>query len=160
VVIIATNDDMANIEVALDSRRLNPKIRVVMRLFEQTIAAKISGAFAVDAAFSASSLSAPMVAAMAMETRAVHALMIDGVRYVAAELILSGESSLAGKTVGEIESSHACRVLALTRKDGTTESPPTLTSQASLGDKLIVHVAADKLTALSFAAKAAHAGVA
>src|SRR5688572_24930349 len=38
-VIIATNDDMANLEVALDARRLNPKIRVVMRLFDQQIAA-------------------------------------------------------------------------------------------------------------------------
>src|SRR6185436_18950844 len=57
-VIIATNDDMANLEVALDSRRLNPAIRVVMRLFDQQIAQKISGALSIDVAFSSSALAA------------------------------------------------------------------------------------------------------
>ena len=44
-IIIATTDDMANLEVAIDSRRLNPSIRVVMRLFDQQIASKIATAF-------------------------------------------------------------------------------------------------------------------
>src|SRR5437588_197156 len=39
-IINATNDDMANLEVALDARRLNPKIRIIMRLFDQQIADK------------------------------------------------------------------------------------------------------------------------
>ncbi|NJL18652.1 MAG: hypothetical protein HC938_17335 [Nitrospira sp.] len=42
MIVIATNDDMANLEVALDARRLNPKIRVLMRLYDQQIAAKIA----------------------------------------------------------------------------------------------------------------------
>jgi Trk K+ transport system NAD-binding subunit len=151
-VIIATNDDMANIEVAIDSRRLNPKIRVVMRLFEQTIAEKISGAFIVDAAFSASSLSAPMVAAMALETRTVHAMMINGVQYVAAEVIVADRSGLVGRPISELEQAHACRVLALTRQ-AQTQSPPPLTEKIASGDTLIVHTAADKLTELANAAK-------
>jgi hypothetical protein len=68
-IVIATNDDMANLEVALDARRLNPKIRVIMRLFDQQIATKIKAAFAVDEAFSASALAAPTVVAMAVAGR-------------------------------------------------------------------------------------------
>lgn len=152
VVIIATNDDMANIEVAIDSRRLNPKIRVVMRLFEQTIAEKISGAFIVDAAFSASSLSAPMVAAMAMETRTVHAMMINGTQYVAAEVTVAAGSAFVGRSISELESSHECRVLAVTRA-GRSQSPPPLTEPVQQGDVLIVHTASDKLTSLASAAR-------
>jgi Trk K+ transport system NAD-binding subunit len=151
-VIIATNDDMANIEVAIDSRRLNPKIRVVMRLFEQTIARKISGAFIVDAAFSASSLSAPMVAAMALETRTVHALMINGTRYVSAEVTIAEGSALLGQTISQVEAAHPCRILAITR-EGHSQSPPPLTELLKKGDVLIVHTAADKLTSLASAAK-------
>ncbi len=152
-VIIATNDDMANIEVAIDSRRLNPKIRVVMRLFEQSIAEKISGAFIVDAAFSASSLSAPMVAAMALETRTVHAMMINGVQYVAAEVVVANGSKIASRPLSEIEEAHACRVLALTRQ-GKTQSPPSVHEPIASGDILVVHTSAEKLTELANAAKA------
>ncbi|MBW3575525.1 MAG: NAD-binding protein, partial [Actinobacteria bacterium] len=65
-VIICTNDDTANLEVALDARRMNPRIRVVMRLFEQQLARKLSEVLNVDAAFSSSNLAAPVVAALAL----------------------------------------------------------------------------------------------
>ncbi len=65
-IVIASNDDMGNLEVALDARRMNPGIRVVMRLFDQQIATKIKAAFAVDEAFSASALAAPVVAGMVL----------------------------------------------------------------------------------------------
>ena len=63
-IIIATNEDMANLEVALDARRLNPKIRILMRMFDQQIASKIKDAFAIDHAFSSAALAAPIVAEM------------------------------------------------------------------------------------------------
>lgn len=65
-IVIATNDDMANLEVALDARRLNPKIRIIMRLFDQQIADKFKEAALIDEAFSSAALAAPMVAEMAL----------------------------------------------------------------------------------------------
>jgi hypothetical protein len=65
VVVIASNDDLANLEVALDARRLNPQIRVVMRLFDQRIADKFKDVKLIDEAFSAAALAAPRVAEMA-----------------------------------------------------------------------------------------------
>src|SRR5947209_2691414 len=81
-IVICTNDDMANLEVALDSRRLNPAIRVVMRLFDQKIAAKIAGAVSVDAAFSSSALAAPMVAALSLKAKTLSSYVIAGVPHV------------------------------------------------------------------------------
>jgi hypothetical protein len=64
-IIIATNDDMANLEVALDARRMNPQIRVIMRLFDQQMADKFKEAALIDEAFSPAALAAPIVAKMA-----------------------------------------------------------------------------------------------
>lgn len=66
VIVIATNDDLANLEVALDARRMNPKIRVVMRMFDQQIADKLKTAGLIDEAFSSTALAAPAVAAIAL----------------------------------------------------------------------------------------------
>lgn len=66
-IIIATNDDMANLEVALDSRRMNPKIRIIMRLFDQRMADKFKEAALIDEAFSAAALAAPVVADMVLK---------------------------------------------------------------------------------------------
>ena len=59
--IAATNDDMANLEVALDAKRMNPKIRTAVRLFDQATASKLRDAFGFDFAFSPSALAAPTV---------------------------------------------------------------------------------------------------
>jgi hypothetical protein len=69
-VIAATNDDMANLEVALDARRMNPKIRVLIRFFDQRIGAKIQDAFDIDEAFSSAALAAPIIAAKALAAAA------------------------------------------------------------------------------------------
>jgi voltage-gated potassium channel Kch len=65
VIVIATDDDLANLEVALDARRMNPRIRIVMRLFDQQTAVKLKAAGIVDEAFSTSALAAPVVAELA-----------------------------------------------------------------------------------------------
>lgn len=69
-IIIATNDDMANLEVALDARRMNPKIRVIMRLFDQRMADKFKEAALIDEAFSPAALAAPILAEMALRSDA------------------------------------------------------------------------------------------
>lgn len=68
-IIIATNNDMANLEVALDARRMNPKVRVIMRLFDQEMADKFKEAALIDEAFSPAALAAPLVADMALKPR-------------------------------------------------------------------------------------------
>jgi Trk K+ transport system NAD-binding subunit len=149
-IVICTNDDMANLEAALDARRLNPRIRVVMRLFDQAIAAKISDALSVDAAFSSSTLAAPAVAALALDARTLSTHVIAGVPHVAAEVHVAAGSELVGKRVGDVEVGYACRVL--TRQCGggeALESPPTPGTALAAGDLLVVHTRASQLASLA-----------
>jgi voltage-gated potassium channel len=154
-VIICTNDDMANLEVALDSRRLNPGIRIVMRLFDQQIAGKIAGAMSIDAAFSSSALAAPMVAALSVGTKVLSSYVIAGVAHVAAEMTIDAGSPLEGKTVGEIEVAYAARVLARQAPDAALDSPPTQAAVVTAGDVIVVHTTAAQLATLAAAREAA-----
>lgn len=153
-IIIATNDDMANIEVALDARRLNPKIRVIMRLFEQDIARKITGALTIDMAFSSSALAAPMVAAMSLGTKIMSNLVIAGVPYVVAEVPLREKCAIDGKRVDQVEIAYTCRVLAILKPDGSKLSPPSPAETVACGHTLIVHVEAAHLPNIAGAATA------
>lgn len=66
-VVCATNDDLTNLEVAIDAKRFNPAIRVVVRIFDQRVAEKMRAALDVDETFSTSALSGPLVALQATE---------------------------------------------------------------------------------------------
>lgn len=152
-IIIATNDDMANLEVALDARRLNPHIRVLMRLFDQQIAGKIADAIMVDAAFSSSALAAPLVAALSLETRVLSSIVIAGVPHITSEVSIASGSSMAGRRIDEIELGYTTRILARTPANGPVESPPSPATRIEPGDTLILHCRDSQLTAIAAAAR-------
>jgi Trk K+ transport system NAD-binding subunit len=147
-IIIASDSDMANLEVALDARRLNPKIRIILRLFDQQLASKISGALTVDAAFSASALAAPAVAAMVMRSRILGSSSIAGALHVMAEVKLQTGSAFVGQSVSSFESTNAARILAVTTAAGDVHSPPTAGELLSKGDTLVIHCAEHRLMGL------------
>jgi Trk K+ transport system NAD-binding subunit len=155
-VVMTTNDDVANLEVALDSRRMNPNARVCMRLFDQQLASKITGAFGIDTAFSASALAAPLVAGMSVGASVLSTAVVAGQPHVIAEMAVASGSQLAGKTVGEVEAAHAARVLALRATEATAEtakSPPLSTDSISPATVLTIHIAADRLASVAAAAR-------
>ncbi len=158
-VVIATNDDMGNLEVALDSRRLNPDIRVVMGLFDQSIASKIANAFLVDVAFSASTLAAPMVAAMSLGSKALSSSLIAGIPHVTAEVRVESGSELAGKRVEEAEHRYCCKILARTPSSGPIQLPAESKTVIAAGDLLVVHTPSSQMATLAAAGRAAAGGV-
>lgn len=153
IIIIATNDDMANLEVALDARRLNPRIRILMRLYDQQIAAKIADSLTIDQAFSASALAAPIVAAMTLDTKVMSSFVVNGTPTVAAEFTIESGSTLLGKSLGALETGFSVRVLSRKTQTGTHHAPPPLDALIHAGDTLVVHCAADKLSKIAAQAK-------
>jgi Trk K+ transport system NAD-binding subunit len=152
-VIIATNDDMGNLEVAMDARRLNKGIHIMLRLFDQRIAQKIAGALTIDAAFSASALAAPIVAAMALRTRVLSSTVIAGIPHSVFELQIDRECPLAGKRIDEIETGYSAKVLAKTSMSGQTQSPPSPAVTAQPGDSLIIHASTTQIATIAAAGR-------
>ncbi len=155
-IVICTNHEMTNLEVAIDARRMNPDIRVVMRLFEQQLASKIAGPLSIDAPFSSSSLAAPIIAAMAFKARVLSTISIGGVPHVTAEVTVDRGCALEGRKITDVESIYFSRVLARTPMDGTLQSPPVMGHALMAGDGLVVHTSAEQLPTI---AGAAHCGI-
>jgi Trk K+ transport system NAD-binding subunit len=138
-ILIATNDDMANVEVALDARRLNPRIRISMRQYDQKLAGKFKDAFGIDFAFSSSALAAAAVAATSMAARVVAAYDIAGKPHVTAEVRIDAGSALAGRVLADLERSSGARVVCRTPKGGEPEAPPAASAVIAAGDALLIH---------------------
>ena len=59
-VIVTTSDDLTNLDAAITARELNEDAKIVIRLFDETLATKVAGAFAMPT-ISTSQVAAPGV---------------------------------------------------------------------------------------------------
>ncbi|MEQ1933255.1 MAG: NAD-binding protein, partial [Fimbriimonadaceae bacterium] len=63
--IACTDDDLTNVEMALDARRLCPSLRIVVRIFDQGLAGRLEQTKIVDRALGMSVVAAPIFATAA-----------------------------------------------------------------------------------------------
>ncbi|TET52770.1 MAG: potassium transporter TrkA, partial [Anaerolineales bacterium] len=78
-IVICTEDDLTNLDIALDARELNPAIKVVLRMFDDQLAERVRRGFSIRTAFSTSALAAPVFAAAATRAQIDHSLYVDDV---------------------------------------------------------------------------------
>ena len=67
-IICATDNDMRNLETALNARAMNPSLRIVLRIYDREFAERIEASFGINAAFSSSAIAAPVFAEAAATT--------------------------------------------------------------------------------------------
>lgn len=77
-VISVTESDLTNIEISLDAQTLNPSIRVVARLFDQTLAKRLEKSVGFHRALAMSVLAAPTFAAAAMGSSIIGTFDTEG----------------------------------------------------------------------------------
>ena len=97
-IIAATDDDMTNIAVAMDARRINPEIVIVVRLFDTSLAPHIETALHVRKALSTSSLAAPVFASAALGQNVAGYFSVAGRSYTISELTIAPGSPWLGMT--------------------------------------------------------------
>lgn len=108
-VVCATSNDLANLEIALDSKRMNPDVRVVMRMFDQRLAGKVGGALELDESFSTSALAAPLIAIQSSHAGVRSAYRVDSEVRLTAEAVIG--PGLAGTSVSAVEDEVPCRIV-------------------------------------------------
>jgi voltage-gated potassium channel len=111
-IVCATDDDLANLNIALDARRLNPNIRVVIRLFDDDLVAKVRDTFKAEA-LSSSSLAAPAMALAALDPRIVHSFRVG--KHLMVVSIFEARTGLPGSNISELRDRFKALVLALRR---------------------------------------------
>jgi Trk K+ transport system NAD-binding subunit len=134
-IVCATDDDLANLNIALDARKVRPGIRVVMRLFDDDLVAKTRESFEAQA-YSTSALAAPALAMAALDPSIKNSFEVGGRLMVVAELTV--DARLAQRTVAQLRDESGTLVIHLVRKDGQTVFDPGGATRFEAGDIVTV----------------------
>jgi Trk K+ transport system NAD-binding subunit len=161
-VLILTNDDLVNISTTLMVRAVNPSVRVVLRMFNQSLLDRLGRALPNVYALSTSLLTAPVLAMTAVAGQALAAFALghteDGERQVV-ELQVSPASQMRGRTIGEVTTHRDAVALAHLPHEGGERFLLDVDLEARLktGDQLVLCAAPRSLTALLMEMDAADA---
>lgn len=148
-VILATDDDLANLDGALTAREIKPEIQVVLRLFDDTLATKVAAAFKMPA-ISPSATSAPAFIAAATG-RSVHpsSFTLDGTtRLHVADLCVDADSRMAGQNVGTVQQRYGVNVI-MHQRAGKTRVNPEHGLLLEAEDRMLVIAPSDRITELT-----------
>jgi Trk K+ transport system NAD-binding subunit len=142
-VLIMTNDDLVNISTALMVRHRHATVRVVMRLFNQNLIARLGKAVTNIHALSTADLTAPLFALTALTGQALGTIQPAGVNDLprqVAQATITSTSPLCGKTVADACNPCQMRAIAHLPAGGTPRFLRDVDEAATLieGDRLIL----------------------
>lgn len=137
-IILATDDDLANIEIALDAQKINSSIRVVLRLFDQNMADKLSGGFNIDLAMSQSALSAPTFATCAVMPAILSSYIVGDHLVAMQRWLVRKDGPLAGWTIGRTIGELGLGVVEHQRPGSEAKLFPSPDTELAPGDGLIL----------------------
>jgi Trk K+ transport system NAD-binding subunit len=135
-IILASQNDAMNLQIALKARSLNPDIQVVIRIFDEDFAHALHDQFGF-VALSATEMAAPVFAAAAAGADVTNPISIEGQQLSLARLTIASTSCLAQKTVGYVEDNYHLNVILL-RHDHSSEMHPSDSVLLNTGDTLAV----------------------
>jgi len=121
-IILCTQNDPLNMQIAIKAKAMNPNIRVVTRIFDEHFAQAIQNQFDFIA-LSSSVMSAPQFAAAAAGIEMTRPISIEGESYSLAKFDISNKSKLAGLSAEEIEQGFEVS-LVLVKRNNVSEVHP------------------------------------
>lgn len=145
VMLACTDDDLANVSACLQARRLNPSIRTVARIFDDTLAENLGSAFAIDAVLSSSEAASHAFFGAATDHRATRVVEIGDLEIAATRLTVDHE--LAEASIAAWHRDGA-RFLAYRRGDQPVVAVTAPTGHLRPGDSAIVAGAREVLDRL------------
>lgn len=148
-IIMASQNDAMNLQIALKARSMNPKIKVVIRIFDEDFAHALQDQFGFIA-LSATEMAAPVFAAAASGVDVTNPISIEGQLLSLARVTVSEGADFANRTVGYLEDNYHITVVLL-RRDHHTEMHPTDASPIHPGDTIAVLGGPDELHRLMHA---------
>jgi len=145
-VVLASQNDAMNLQIALKARSLNPNIQVIIRIFDEDFAHALHDQFGF-LALSATEMAAPVFAAAAAGADITHPISIEGQQLSLARMTIPSSSSLADKTVGYVEDNYHLNIILL-RHNQQSEMHPRDTRPLHAGDTLAVLGGPEELSKL------------
>ena len=138
--ISATSDDIVNLETALQARAMRGEdLRIVLRLFDDDLARRVSDTLGNVVSRSVSYLAAPAFAVAMLEHKVLRTIPVGRHVLVIADVRVEPDSDIAGRSLADLERDRLSRVLALAGR-GTPrfDWSPVRDRPLIAGDRLIV----------------------
>ena len=142
-IIMASQNDAMNLQIALKARTLNPKIQIVVRIFDDDFAHALQEQFGFIA-LSATEMAAPVFAAAAAGVDVTNPISVEGQLLSLARLTIAKEAPFASKTVGYVEDNYHLNIV-LHRRNGESEMHPTDNTRIQPGDVIAILGGPDQL---------------
>jgi Trk K+ transport system NAD-binding subunit len=147
-IILCTQNDSLNLQIAVKARSLNPRIKVVVRIFDDDFASALHDQFGYTA-LSATGMAAPAFAAAAAGVDFTRPITIEGKALSLARMDLNPANRLVGKTIGEIERDFEVSVV-LWSNQTEKDLHPAASRRLASGDVLAVLGGQEELNDLIF----------
>jgi Trk K+ transport system NAD-binding subunit len=146
-IVVCTQNDSLNLHVALRARKLNPAIKVVVRIFDDELARAIEEQFGYQA-LSATGMAAPMFAAAASGMDITRPVTIEGQPLSLASLAIQPASALLGRSIEEIEQGYDVSIVLL-RQNSISDFHPAGERCLEVGHVLAVFGGPEQLGRLT-----------
>jgi Trk K+ transport system NAD-binding subunit len=139
-VISVTNNDIVNLETALQARAMRgEELRVVLRLFDDDLAGRVQRTVGNVVSRSVSYLAAPTFAAALLEHKVLRTIAVGRHVLLIADVRVEPGAGIAGLTLAVLERDRLARVLALqSRGELRYDWSPRRSHHLAPGDRIIV----------------------
>jgi Trk K+ transport system NAD-binding subunit len=125
--ISVTNSDIVNLETALLARALASDIRIVLRLSDDDLAARVQRSVGNTISRSVPYVAAPSFAAAMLEHQVLRTIPVGRHVLLLADVRVGAGSELDGSPVEEVHQAGLARVVAVQRPGGAVDwSPPDI----------------------------------
>jgi voltage-gated potassium channel len=121
-VIVTTSDDLTNLDAAITARELNKDAKVVIRLFDETLATKVAGAFSMPT-ISTSHVAAPAFIAAATGRKIYQGFQLAGQYVHVTDMTISPTGRLVGLSVAEIQADKRINIVMQQSAGGVNVNP-------------------------------------
>ena len=122
VLVLCTQNDNLNMQIAVKARSMNKDIRVIMRIFDDDFARALQQQFGFTA-LSATGMAAPVFAATAAGMDISHPITVEGEALSLARMDISDKSKLIGLAISQIEQNYDVSVVMLRHANGRDLHP-------------------------------------
>jgi voltage-gated potassium channel len=151
-IVPCTSNDLTNLSIALEARRLKPGLKVVLRMADTQMATNVRSGFDIHTAFSIPEIAAPAFAAAATRAPLDHAISFgegeERSLLTITKFTLVPESVLVGYTVGRLEEEFGVAVIAQ-RHQGKFLIHPKDEAVLAAGDRFVVSASITALNQLA-----------
>lgn len=147
-ILLCTQNDSLNLQIALKARSLNKDIRVIVRIFDDDFAAALEEQFKFKA-MSATGRAAPAFAAAAAGVDMTRPITVEGEELSLASMVIEFGSSIAKNTIEEIERDFNVSVVLLRRGGEMPDYHPNASRKIEPKDTIAVFGSSPQISVLA-----------